>query len=152
MTSEPQDQHQPDDTHATGEPVTGPAADPTGEPTAETASEAQSVSVRPTAGLPHKTSKPATGVSPRSNTADAWDQIRQTAESTTQKLNDFRHRNQNMSELEKTARHVAERGREETGRGLRALAEAAGKLADLVDGKAGSRGEHVEEPREGDQP
>jgi hypothetical protein len=117
MTSEPQDQDQPADA-------------PREEPTVKPSSEAQSVRVRSTPAPPHKPTTPVTGVTARSNTADAWDQIRQTAESTTQKLNDFRHRNQGTSNLEKTARQVAERGREETGKGLRALAE----------------GQHAEEP------
>lgn len=79
------------------------------------------------------------------NPTEAWDQIRSTAETTTQRFNEFRQRNQTRAEREKTARTFAERGREETGRGLRALAGAAGKLADLVDGKPEGRGQHARE-------
>ncbi|MFC7401337.1 hypothetical protein [Citricoccus sp. GCM10030269] len=104
-----------------------------------------------TSPQPAKPTQPANGVTARSNTADAWDQIRHSAESTTRKLNDFRHRNQSRPELEKTLRQFAERGREETGRGLRALAEAAGKLADAVDRKPGATGQHSGPPRELDQ-
>ena len=95
---------------------------------------------------PTRQPKPLTGPTLPGNPSEAWDQIRHTAETTTQKLNEFRQHNQSPADLQKTARQFAERGREETGRGLRALAEAAGRLADLVDGTAGAQGQHVQEP------
>ncbi|MGM7666761.1 hypothetical protein [Microbacterium sp. A93] len=95
---------------------------------------------------PSKQPRPLTGPTLPGNPSEAWDQIRHTAETTTQKLNEFRQHNQSPADLQKTARQFAERGREETGRGLRALAEAAGKLADLVDGTAGTQAQHAQEP------
>ncbi|NUL45324.1 hypothetical protein F7P69_08975 [Cellulosimicrobium funkei] len=104
------------------------------------------------AGKQTRQPRPLTGPTLPGNPSEAWDQIRHTAETTTQKLNEFRQNNQSPADLQKTARQFAERGREETGRGLRALAEAAGKLADLVDRTPDSRGQHAEEPRVLEQP
>lgn len=104
------------------------------------------------AAKPSRQPKPLTGPTLPGNPSEAWDQIRHTAETTTQKLNEFRQNHQSPADLQRTARQFAERGREETGRGLRALAEAAGKLADLVDRTPEARGQHAEEPRELDRP
>lgn len=101
---------------------------------------------------PTRQPKPLTGPTLPGNPSEAWDQIRHTAETTTQKLNEFRQHNQSPADLQKTARQFAERGREETGRGLRALAEAAGKLADLVDGTPDSEPQHTRDLRELEQP
>jgi hypothetical protein len=133
MTSEPQnpDQH----------------ADETGQPADSTSQPTEPVSVRRKAG------EPTSGVSVRSNTADALEQLRQTASSATQQINDFTSRNTgSRSERDSTIRQVAERSRGEAGRGLRALAEAAAKLADLVDGTSERKGQHAGEPRVFEQP
>ncbi len=133
MTSEPQDQDQNAD-------ETGRPADSTNEPT-------EPVSVRRKAG------GPTSGVSPRTNAADAWEQLRHTASSATHQINDFMTRNTgSRTERDTTIRQVAERGRGEAGRGLRALAEAAAKLADLVEGTSERKGQHAGEPRELEQP
>lgn len=128
MTSEPQhhDQH-PDQAGRTAD-STGRAHDP--------------VSVRRKAG------GPTSGVTPRSSAAEAWEQLRHAASSTTSQINEFMTRNAgSRGERETAIRQVAERSRGEAGRGLRALAEAAAKLADLVDGTTGRKGQHAGEPR-----
>ncbi|MBB5750311.1 hypothetical protein [Micrococcus sp. TA1] len=133
MTSEPQ---HPDQTAARE----GRPADSTKQP-------AEPVSVRRKAG------GPTSGVSARSNTADAWDQLRSTTSSVTQQINDFMTRTTgSRTERDTTIRQAAERGRGEAGRGLRALAEAAAKLADLVDGSSERKGQHADEPRILEQP
>jgi hypothetical protein len=134
MTSEPQNQDQNAD-------ETGRLADDSKNQPIEP------VSVRRKAG------GPTSGVSPRSNTADAWDQLRNTTSSVTQQINDFMTRNtSSRTERDNSIRQAAERGRGEAGRGLRALAEAAAKLADLVDGTSERKGQHAEEPRVLEQP
>jgi len=133
MTSEPQHQHQNADRDGT-------TADSMNQPL-------EPVSVRRKAG------GPTSGVSPRSNTADAWDQLRNTTSSVTQQINDFMTRSTgSRTERDKSIRQAAERGRGEAGRGLRALAEAAAKLADLVDGTSERKGQHADEPRVLEQP
>lgn len=128
MTSEPQDHDQNAD-------QTGSPADSTNQPT-------EPVSVRRKAG------GPTSGVSARSNTADAWEQLRNTTSSVTHQINDFMTRNTgNRTERDTTIRQVADRGRGEAGRGLRALAEAAARLADMVDGTSERKGQHAGEPR-----
>jgi hypothetical protein len=127
MTSEPQDQDQ--------------NADQAGRPADSTSQPTEPVSIRRKAG------EPTSGVSVRSNTADALEQLRQTASSATQQINDFTSRTTgSRSERDSTIRQVAERSRGEAGRGLRALAEAAAKLADLVDGTSERKGQDAGEP------
>ncbi|MDI3331693.1 MAG: hypothetical protein QJR09_13305 [Micrococcus sp.] len=128
MTSEPQDQDQ--------------NANETGRPTDSTNQPAEPVSIRRKAG------GPTSGVSARSNAADAWEQLRHTTSSVTHQINDFMSRSTgSRTERDTTLRQAAERGRGEAGRGLRALAEAAAKLADLVDGTTDRKGQHAGEPR-----
>ncbi|QCU77003.1 hypothetical protein E7744_01260 [Citricoccus sp. SGAir0253] len=104
------------------------------------------VSVRRKAG------GPTSGVTARSNTAEAWEQLRHTATQATDRINDFMNRTTGgRGERDRAVRQVTERGREEAGRGLRALAEAAGKLADLVDGRSTHPDAHPGSPRVIDQ-
>lgn len=132
----------------TSEPEQNLPSTPSTPPTPP-ASPATSAAPAGAAKKPHETKprKPLTGPTLPGGPGEAWDQLRYTAETTTQKLNDFRQSNQSPADLQKTARGFAERGREEAGKGLRALAEAAGKLADLVDRSSESTGQHSQEPR-----